>query len=149
VSVSLTWEELESRGLCECGRPLKGHPPVPKPPPLKSWMSTRSLDPVASANGRQSGAVAISINSAMRDNALRRRLKNPDLADRRRKADNARKARERQDPLRRPHLLERERRTQRDFYERHKEAVLASHRADYAARVGHEPQPGVGRPRIL
>jgi hypothetical protein len=28
------WDELVAAGLCECRRPLKGHPPLPRPLPI-------------------------------------------------------------------------------------------------------------------
>lgn len=33
-AAALSWEELEAAGLCDCGGPLKGHPPLAKPLPL-------------------------------------------------------------------------------------------------------------------
>jgi hypothetical protein len=35
---TMTWEQLEAAGLCECGRKLDGHPPIQPwrkgPPPV-------------------------------------------------------------------------------------------------------------------
>ncbi len=30
--------------VCECGQPLDTHPPLPKPPPLSSWMGQKNTD---------------------------------------------------------------------------------------------------------
>lgn len=67
---------------------------------------------------------------------------------RRRIRDKERKRLERIDPERRPILLARQRETQKRYYERRRTEVLAQHRARYAERVGHEPAPGIGRPRV-
>lgn len=66
---------------------------------------------------------------------------------RRKESDRERKRLERIDPERRPILLARQRESQARFYERRRAEVLAGHRARYAERVGHEPTPGIGRPR--
>lgn len=72
----------------------------------------------------------------------------PGAVERRRVRDNERKAAERRDPAKRPALLERQRETQRAYYERRKGDVLARRRAAYVERVGHEPRAGIGRPRV-
>jgi hypothetical protein len=39
---SVSWDELEAAGLCECGRRLAGHPPLVKLSPLQSWHAATS-----------------------------------------------------------------------------------------------------------
>lgn len=65
-----------------------------------------------------------------------------------RKRDCERKAALRRDPILGDKLRERQRMTQRRYYERNHDALLAARRAKYVEQVGHEPTPGVGRPRI-
>ncbi|MCI0581410.1 MAG: hypothetical protein L0227_00705 [Chloroflexi bacterium] len=50
------YDGFEAAGLCECGQPLADHPPLPRPPRLRSWMSTRSLDQVRRANALKTPA---------------------------------------------------------------------------------------------
>lgn len=38
---TLTIEELEALGLCDCGTPLDDHPPLRKPGPLRSWKARK------------------------------------------------------------------------------------------------------------
>lgn len=33
MTVEMTYDELLAAGLCDCGTPLEGHPPLPKPLP--------------------------------------------------------------------------------------------------------------------
>lgn len=39
---AMSFEELTEFGFCDCGVPLDSHLPLPKPPPLRSWMAERS-----------------------------------------------------------------------------------------------------------
>lgn len=75
-------------------------------------------------------------------------MRTAEAVARKRSRDNERKRLERLDPARRPIILARQRESQRSHYERRRGEVLATRRAAYAARVGHEPRPGIGRPRI-
>jgi hypothetical protein len=74
--------------------------------------------------------------------------RSPEAIARRRAADNERKRRERLDPVKGEALRARQREAQRRFYGRNRLRVLAHHRATYAERVGHQPTPGIGRPRL-
>ena len=49
--LGVPWDELEAAGLCECGRLLAGHPPLPKVAPLRSKASEdrRVVSPEAQA----------------------------------------------------------------------------------------------------
>jgi len=49
--LGLPWDELEAAGICECGQRLAGHPPLPKPAPLRSKASEdrRQVSPEAQA----------------------------------------------------------------------------------------------------
>ena len=63
---ALSWEELEERGLCDCGAPLDGHPPLPKPKPLSSWKASKTFDPVAAETARRAKTRNTEWNRAFR-----------------------------------------------------------------------------------
>lgn len=62
--------------------------------------------------------------------------------------DRERKAAVRRDPILGDKMRERQRLAQQRYYERNRVKVLERHRARYVERVGHEPTPGTGRPRV-
>lgn len=42
---SSDFDALLAAGWCDCGRPLEGHPPLPKPKPWGGWTSQRITPP--------------------------------------------------------------------------------------------------------
>ena len=50
---ALSWDELEARGLDDCGQPLEGHPPLTTPRPL----GRPPKHPLQHAGGRRTAAV--------------------------------------------------------------------------------------------
>jgi hypothetical protein len=42
---TLELDALEAIGLCDCGEPLDGHPPLRQPGPLRSWKARKEDDP--------------------------------------------------------------------------------------------------------
>ena len=41
----IDYDALEQAGRCDCGRPLRGHRPLPRPAPLVSWKAAKETDP--------------------------------------------------------------------------------------------------------
>ena len=41
----IDYDALEAAGRCDCGRSLRGHPPLPRREPLVSWKAARETDP--------------------------------------------------------------------------------------------------------
>ena len=65
-----------------------------------------------------------------------------------RRRDRERKAALRRDPILGDKLRERQRQTQRRFYERHRATILDKRRSNYVERIGRPIRENFGRPRI-